>query len=384
MASKSSPPKNASTVSIEHARALLHDGACHNAPSDDLLRAADHLAALGVIRSRRQQYVLCANRKDGDFERRPNRNCDGEVDLVDGLDENEDAFACPICDRPVYPHGDSKEQFSKLTIELLDAGAEALVAAMAAEAFGQQNVHQLDSGVYRIDADGDEVTLILVDTMGRRYNKLQSLGERRYLLVLADMNTPQSRLPAETWLAWVTLAELIAETRDLANCVKETIRDDQPRVVTSSIPIFSANRPIVAEPSPGPRNGRRFIVELREKTVLVEGVVVVKPQAGPRYDIFVKLWQQFLEDLGKGRVAEDFTRIGIKAIMKALDQDNEGNARRVVNNLQNTITDQVRKQLGLPIDREDVVQTCKMKDQRDTAAGYRINPLTVVIRPRQT
>lgn len=383
MASKSSPPKNGSSVSLEHARALLRDGGRHDAPSADLLGAADHLATMGVIRPTRQQYVRCANRSDRDFERRPNRNCDGEIELVDGLDENEDAFACPICDRPVYPYADAKEQFSKLTIELRDAGAEALLASMAAETFGQQNVRRLDSGVHRVDADGDEVTLILVDTMGRRYNKLQSLGERRCLLVLADTNTPPVRLPAESWLAKVTLAELISGARSLADCVRQALCDDQPRVVTSSVPIFSANRPIVAEPTPGPRAGRQFVVELRSNTVLVDGVVVVNPQAGPRYQVFEMLWRQFVEDLGKGLAAEDFNRIGIRAIMTALEQDDEGNARRVINNLQNTIVDQIRKQRGSPIDREDVVQTCKMKDQSDTSAGYRINPLTVVIRPRQ-
>lgn len=383
MASKSSPQRNVSSVSLEHAQILLRDGSRHDAPSAELLSNAEHLASLGIIQLRRKQYVRCANRQDRDFERRPNRNCDGEIDLVHGLDENENAFACPICDRPVYPDGDSKEQFSKLTIELQEAGAEAFLASMATEAFGQKNVRRLDSGVYRVDADGDEVTLILIDTMGRRYNKLQSLGERRWLLVLADTNTPPARLPAESWLAKVTLAELISGARSLADCVRQALCDDQPRVVTSSIPIFSANRPILTEPPTAPQTGRQFVVELKANTVIVDGLVVVNPQAGPRYQIFEMLWRLFVEDLAKGLPAEDFNRIGIRAIMNALEQNDEGNTRRVINNLQNTIVDQVRKQRGSSIDREDVVQTCKMKDQSDTSAGYRINPFTVVIRPRQ-
>lgn len=383
MASKSSPRKNASSVSLEHAQALLRDGSRHDAPSPALLSAAAYLASLGIIRFGQRQYVRCANWRDRDFERRPNRNCDGEIDLVDGLDENEDAFACPLCDRPVYPDGDSKERFSKLTIELLDAGAENFLASMAAKVFGKENVRQLDSGVYRIDIEGDEVTILLVDTMGHRYNKLQSLGERRCLLVLADMNTPPSRLPEEEWLARVTLAELVAEACSLPVCVRATAGDDQPRIVTSSIPIFSASRPILSQPSIAPRSGRQFVVELRSNTVLVDDVVVVNPQAGPRHQVFEMLWRQFINDLGQGLPAEDFTRIGIRDIMDALQQDDEGNARRLVNNLQNTIADQIRKQTGSPVDREDVVQTCKMKDQSDTTAGYRLNPFTVVIRPRQ-
>ena len=338
---------------------------------------------MGLIQATRHQYVRCANHKDRDIEYRPNRNCGGEIVLVEGQDEADDAFVCSICDRPVYPRAYSKEQFTRLTIKLQDSGVETYLAALASETFGPQHVRRLDSGVYRVDVEGDEITLILTDTMGQRYNKLQSLGERRCLLVIADTNTPSTRLPSEPWLAKVTLAELVSGTRSLADCVRETLRDEQPRSVTSTIPLFSANRPIQSA-TPAPTTKRQFVVELREATVLVNDVAVFKPNAKQRYQVFVMLWNQFLDDLRNGLAADDFTRINIRAIMKVSGETDEGNARKVVNNLQTAIADLIRQQIGLPIDREDVVQTCKMKDQSDTSSGYRINPFTVIIRPRQT
>lgn len=383
MASRSSRRKSGSSVSLEHAQRLLHDGDREDAPAPDLIKAAESLQSAGVVRFQLRRYVRCANRGDRDFERRPNRNCDERIYLVDGLDENEDAFVCPSCDRPVYPRSDGKEVFSELTVELVDAGVERHVAGLLAETFGKDNVRQLDSGVYRVDADGGEATVCIVDTMGQRHNRLQSLSERCHVLVQADSNTPATRLPAESWLMKVTLAELIAGTRSIAGCVHEALAGDEPRTVTSTIPIFSANRPIQPTVERPPAKGRRFVVEVRENTVLVEDVVVVNPQAGPRHKLFTLLWDRFVADLAKRRAPGDFTRLSVASIADELGYEDVGNARRLVNNLQSDIADQVRKQLGLPIDREDIVETCRMKGQSDDEAGYRLNPFIVAIRPPQ-
>jgi hypothetical protein len=41
----------------------------------------------------------------------------------------------------------------------------------------------------------------------------------------------------------------------------------------------------------------------------------------------------------------------------------------------------IKRKLGVPISREDIVQTCHMKGQSDTSGGYRINPFSVAVRP---
>ena len=54
-----------------------------------------------------------------------------------------------------------------------------------------------------------------------------------------------------------------------------------------------------------------------------------------------------------------------------------------VNLLQTDIEKVLKRTLGLPIGREDVVQTCNWKGQTDSGFGYRINPLSVAARPFQ-
>jgi hypothetical protein len=254
---------------------------------------------------------------------------------------------------------------------------------MLVATFGEAGVRRLDSGVYRVDADGGEATVCIVDTMGQRHNRLQSLTDRCHVLVQADANTPAARLPAEPWLMKVTLAELIAGTRSIADCVSEALASQEPRTVTSAIPIFSGNRPLQPTVERSSAKRRRFVVEVHENTVLVEDAVVVNPQAGPRHKLFMFLWDRFVADLAERRAPADFTRLSVASIADELGYEDVDNARRLVNNLQTDIADQVRKQLGLPIDREDVVETCRMKGQSDDEAGYRLNPLTVAIRPPQ-
>ena len=59
----------------------------------------------------------------------------------------------------------------------------------------------------------------------------------------------------------------------------------------------------------------------------------------------------------------------------------ETSVRRALNRLQSDIETAVKKKLGLPIDREDILQTCHWKGHHERGHGYRINPFTVAARP---
>ena len=118
-------------------------------------------------------------------------------------------------------------------------------------------------------------------------------------------------------------------------------------------------------------------------------VVVVAPQAGPRYEIFRILWDRFLDDLKEALPPEQHGLINIRDLIKELESrtgkfvEDETTVRRTVNRLQSNIETAVKKKLGLPIDREDIVQTCRWKGQGEGDYGYRINPFTVAARPYQ-
>ena len=61
--------------------------------------------------------------------------------------------------------------------------------------------------------------------------------------------------------------------------------------------------------------------------------------------------------------------------------DDETRVRRALNYLQFDIETAVKKKLGLPIDRQDIVQTCRWKGHGEADHRYRINPFTVTARP---
>jgi hypothetical protein len=58
--------------------------------------------------------------------------------------------------------------------------------------------------------------------------------------------------------------------------------------------------------------------------------------------------------------------------------------RRTINRLQTDLMTALRKKRGLPVGREDIVETCRWSGQGGHQFGYRINPRTVAARPRQS
>ncbi len=158
----------------------------------------------------------------------------------------------------------------------------------------------------------------------------------------------------------------------------------------ASIPVYARGpAPIVVEPIQPATRKRTFIVELGETTVKVNGETVVAPQSGTRHDVFRILWRQYIEDLKKGSPASEFKALKVKEVADQLGEMQEkqiyddATVRRTINRLQEDIETAVKKKLGDPIGREDIVQTCRWTGSNDKDYGYRLNPYTVVARPAQ-
>lgn len=137
----------------------------------------------------------------------------------------------------------------------------------------------------------------------------------------------------------------------------------------------------VVEPKRRSPSGRRFLVEVGPNIVRVDGETVVPANAGPRYQVFRTLWQWFLDDLRAGLPPERFRAWTIDKIAEDLASQtgggvaDESNTRKLINNLQTGIVETLKGKCGTPIGREDILESCRN--------GYRINPLTVAVRPFQ-
>ena len=105
--------------------------------------------------------------------------------------------------------------------------------------------------------------------------------------------------------------------------------------------------------------------------------------------LFHVLWQRHLDGLKAGRLPDDFPALPLKELIRSLEREtgepvnDELTVRRAINRLQTDVEEAVKKQLGLPIGREDIVQTRRKSAQADSENGYRINPATVLARPYQ-
>lgn len=387
MASLSSRRKSVSNVNREHVVRLLRDGAVIPNPSQDLLKTAARLEKEGFVETRVRECILCAEPQDSDYPPK-NRHCRGRLYVDDGLDEAGHEFRCPECDRPVFPFRYNKLRHKELRTKLLPQGITSYILSELANL--KSSVKEISAGVYRIDIGDLGVLVCIADYcsdekfLTRDWARTQTTC---YLVV--NPKSLDERFLNEDWIIRTSLADIICGQTKIKDWVCNAAKCGPPQSVrTASVPIYTKGAtPIVAEPVAPYQVGRRFVVECGPNTVVVEGETVVAPQAGTRFDVFRILWDQFLDDMRQAVLPEQHSLINIKDIIKEIEArtekyvEDETSIRRTINRLQFDIETAIKKKLGLPIDREDIVQTCRWKGQGEGDFGYRINPFTVAARP---
>lgn len=390
MPSQSSRQKNASRVARDHATALLDDGAGIENPCDLLVAAAEHLRSEGLIDFHLCEYVNCVDPRDRDFPPR-NRTCHGQIVLKDGQDEDGDEIRCPNCDRPVRPYSLGKVRHRLLRTTVSQTGA---IAWMRAQLEGvSTEVRDIDESTFHVGEFGDlGVIVCVVDADGRpdsRFNTRDYAATNPICYVTINSRVPEGRFLTDEWVRRVTLVDLLVGVTDLRKCLTALAESSPPDSVgKADIPVYAKGN-VLIQPKERPRSDRIFCVELSDGVVRIDGEIVVNPQAGPRLKLFRVLWRQFIKDLADGQSSDEFAALSMRQLLKSMKDEghnytDETSLRKVINNLQSDIETAVKRKLGKPIGREDIVQTCRMTSQSDTTGGYRLNPFSVAIRPLQT
>jgi len=388
MASQSSRQKNDLKSLHEPVDRLLKDGAVVTAPSAETRRAADHLSGLGLVRILEREYVVCADHRDSDFPPK-NRNCRGRIVIEDKLDEQGYDYRCPDCDRPVFPLRQNKRRHHETLVLGLVEGVIRFIEEKL-KASGKA-FRQPSEGVWLIDVDDERVTVCLADCCpDSKYLTREWAAGHPTCYLAMTRKALDERFLDEEWISRTCLADLICGVVDLAKMVVDAAARPQPATLrNASLPVYTKGAsPIVAEPIRPVVPGREFRVECDKRTVSVERHQVVAPQGTKQRLVFQVLWEQFLEDLSSAKPAESFQLLTIEQIFEAVQKrknerlsDINTHARRPLNRLQGDIETTVKKETGLPIGREDIIQTCKWKGAEGGDHGYRINPLTVLPRP---
>ena len=353
-----------------------------------LCAAAKRLQEMGLVKHQVREFVCCADSQDSDFPPR-NRYCRGRVYLTGGLDESGDEFRCPECERPVFPFRHGKRRHRELHTRVCPDGVKSYIAARLAEL--DANAKEAWDAVYQVGIGPMGVAVCIADYcaeepfLGRDWARTHAA-----CYVVVNPKALEERFLDEGWLTRVSLADVVCGEVDLEAVLRELATASPPRsVLNVSVPVYSKGAPPVrAEPLAPPQKGRRFVVEVGPKTVRVEGEIVVAPQAGTRFHIFRILWERFLDDLREGRAPDDFRPITVDVLGKELERrtkqpfEDVTTVRRAVNRLQADIETAVKRKLGSPIGREDIIQTCRWKGVvGEEDHGYRLNPFRVAIRP---
>lgn len=384
MPSRSSRRKSGSKLQPDFVSCLLQDGAVIASPSEELLAAGAALAEQGLLELQRREYVKCANHEDRDFSH-TNRHCLGRI-YLSSSDSHE--LRCPVCERSVYPDGYSKRRFGELHTRVCKDGILSHLRTLLPT---EPTIKDICEGVFRLDVGTDGVIVCVVDYCGdARFLSRDRAAEQPTCFIAINPRDYDARFLDEEWIRRASLTDILCGRVDLARLVDESSTARPASVRRASIPVV-ANGPVrvVIEPVATPSVSRRFVVEVGDGIVRIEGIKVIAEQAGPRFVVFRSLVQWFLDDLRNEVPLADFRPWSLEKLAEELhaqigkEYEDLMSVRRIVNNLQSDIETKIKQSLGLAIDREDIVQTCRWKGQNDGDYGYRVNPFTVAIRPFQ-
>ena len=351
--------------------------------------AAAHLEKSGLARVTRHEYVKCADPEDRDFPPK-NRNCPGRIYLRDGFDESGYDYRCPDCERPVFPGSYKKRRHTELRVRVLPAGITDYVSEKL-KGLGN-GMKQLCDGLFRVEAGDMGVVVCIVDCCeDEKYTTRDWASNYPTCYIVVNQKAMEERFLDEAWLTRLCLADLVCGKADLAQIIQELAESAPPAALSNvSMPVYAKGvKPVRVQPVEPVRTDRLFVVQVGSKTVCVDGVNVVAPQSSTGFLIFRILWERFIDDLKSGLELGEFRALNVKALGAELGQrtgeyiEELMNVRKSVNRLQAGIETAVKKKLGEPIDREDIIQTCKWQGTGDDAHGYRINPFTVAARPFQ-
>lgn len=386
MASRSSRRKSGSSVAPEHAARLLDDGRRIETPDEGLLEAAEHLRGLGLIEFVLHEYVVCADHRDRDI-RYTNRTCNGRIYLRDGYDEDADDYRCPTCERVVLPITHAKRRHRELRVSVQQDGVLAWLKDKLADV--DPDVRSLGEGAFQLPSLGQMgVHVYVVDLDGpsdHRLNDRDRAATEPTCFLAVNPRAFEGRFVSDEWIVRAGLAELVSGQTDLGELLERLAEQVPPATARkATIPVYAKGH-VLNQPIEKPHPERLFVVTVEEKTVRVGGQIVIHAQGTQRRALFGVLWRRFLEDMAEELPANEFRAASIAELLDEMEADGQryddpDSLRKLINNMQADIEKALKKSQGLPISREDIIQTVRRAGQADGDHGYRINPISVAAR----
>jgi hypothetical protein len=202
-----------------------------------LAESAERLVADGIACASRRRIVRCASPEDFDFADAVDPSCPGRVVVPDdGLD---DWVWCPRCERRLETS--RKQTLEALVLEpdlaALRARVEQMLGGLGAL------VREQPEGVFRIDSEGREAAVVLMDACGLAV-RTQLTVEQGAIAVAADCSKFAWQLPRGAPL--LSAAELVLLSPDPLLAAARGALVGAPRVVVVAPPRTPAAPPTAA------------------------------------------------------------------------------------------------------------------------------------------
>lgn len=328
------------------------------------------------------------NENDLDYKFLRDKSCRGKILIEDDLDEDGNDFRCPECNRTVRPFRNKKRKFQLLRTRVVPEGVKKYVYDQLACC--EDGYKEVCGFVCRIDAGQNGGWVCVVDYCAdEQYLARDWASFNPTCYVYVDEQCCEERFLNEDWIARIPLAAIICGSLNLADFATLTAETGRPCDVKRVSPkVYSIGaRPITFEPVEPANKSRSFVLEIHDDRVSIAGEPILTRKAKAQMSIFRILLDQFFEDLKAGLAPDDYRPMTVDEITDRLqNEDNDDvkdsqTTRRTVNRLQESIETAVKKNIGLPIGRMDIIQTVNISTEKITDHGYRLNPSSIILRP---
>jgi hypothetical protein len=346
-----------------------------------VLQASAKLQALGLIQLRHGRAVVCANPNDRDFPPR-DPDCRGIIELDTDADEGGGDYACPVCDRLVYPHLKRKEQCELLTVTLDQQGIERFVLQQVG-AVDPELV--FERGVLLVPGRPQNRFICMVDFCSDPAFLDRGWIEPQLCVYIVVDPRVRLRLDAAHHARLVEFADLLHGTVTLRELLSETLRvDPYGSWLAPALPLRRAEFPRHPLDERMKNDAsRKFAVGLHDSGVVVEGIVIKCDPSALPYLSFSELIQQAASHVGSGREITPLTarkiaeRIKEKLPAATVDPDT---VQKALKRVDQSIVE-VLRQAGFSVAKGDVIENVARAGKYRGTHGFRLNSDRVLLEP---
>ena len=358
---------------------LLRQGERFVNPGAEVLQASAKLQALGLIQLRHGKAVVCANPNDRDFPPR-DPDCRGIIELDAGADEGGGDYACPVCDRIVYPTLKGKEQCELLTVTVDQQGIERFVLTQ----FGAVDPELVfERGVLVVPGRPHNRFISIVDFCTDPAFLDRGWIETQPCIYIVVDPRVRLHLGGANHAHLVELADLLCESGPLSELLNGTSRMDP--YAGLSVPEVRTRRAEFPRSELDERRktdaSHRFAVGLHDSGIVVEGIVIERDSSALPYLSFSEIMQQAALDVGSAReimplkAREIAERIEEKLPGTTIDPDG---VQKALKRLDRSIVERL-KQAGAFIGEGDVIENVARAGKYRGKHGFRLNSDKVLL-----